>query len=119
MGGLGLIDPYIHMGVSHIVTLITHQWKRSPTGLLLDITLDGLALEMGLSSPWQQDQLRKGLSYVSVPSWIRDTMQFMVDYRISLHVEEQYFSPNCKNDCTIMEKVVGSVDKVSIMQSIN
>jgi hypothetical protein len=49
-GGLGIMDPYIHMGASHITALITHRWQGTPTGKLLDVTIDDLALEMGIAS---------------------------------------------------------------------
>jgi hypothetical protein len=115
MGGLGIIDPYLHMGVSHIATLITQRWKGSPTGVLLDITLDDLALEMGLPSPWQPAQLRKGLFYISTLSWIRHTMQFTLDFQITIHLEDQYFLPNRENDYTIMERASESIDKCSML----
>jgi hypothetical protein len=35
-GGLGIIDPYFHMGISHIVTMVTQRWKKSPTGHLIE-----------------------------------------------------------------------------------
>jgi hypothetical protein len=42
-GGLGILDPYFHMGVSHITTLLTHKWKGTPTGTLLEVAIDDFA----------------------------------------------------------------------------
>jgi hypothetical protein len=91
-GGLGLIDPYIHMGVSQVETLITNLWRDTPTGRLLAITLEDIALEMGLSSPWQEHSLRQGLTYASTKSWIHHVLQFTLEYNISLQLDGVLFT---------------------------
>jgi hypothetical protein len=75
MGSLGMIDPYIHMGVSQIETLVTNSWKGTLTGQLIAITLDDIALEMGLCNLWQLDSLCQGLLYSSTKSWICHILQ--------------------------------------------
>jgi hypothetical protein len=71
MGGLGLLDPYIHMGVSKIENFISNTWQKTPTGTLLEVTIDDLALELGLHTPWDQEQLYIGMLYARTHSWIR------------------------------------------------
>jgi hypothetical protein len=40
MGSLGVvIDPYIFMGTSQIENFVSNTWRKSPTGMLQEITL--------------------------------------------------------------------------------
>ena len=119
LGGLGIVDPYVHMGVSHIEALVTHHWKGTPTGKLLDIALDDLALELGLSHPWQQDQLKRGLPYASTSSWIKHTFQFALDHDIHIKIGNPQFTPNREHECTIMETALSSVGNVKMLKAIN
>lgn len=119
MGGLGVIDPFLHMGISQIITLATHTWKRSPTGQLLDTALDDLALEMGLPQPWRHDILSQGLQYTTKQTWIHHTFQFAVTHDIHLRLNEPSFTPNREGDKTIMELVIASVNNHSTIKAIN
>jgi hypothetical protein len=88
MGGLGLMDPYLRMGVEQVETFISNRWLKTPTGTLLDITLDDLVLEMGIQSPFSSlGILKKGLRYASTPSWIKHMLAFTVDNNISLQLK--------------------------------
>ena len=118
-GGLGLIDPYLHMGISQVETLITHLWKGTPTGRLIAISLEDIALEIGLSTLWKPDAIRQGLLYSSTNSWIRHVLQFTLDHNISIHLDGLLFPRYRSRDRTIMQLALQYTDKVSILRSIN
>jgi hypothetical protein len=119
-GGLGIIDLYLHMGVSRIEALVSHLWQRTPTGHLLEVVLDDLGLELGLSKdPWHPDQLSKSLQYTTAHTWIHHTLQFALDHNIFIHLQDPHLPPNREHDYTIMEKVLESIQDKKILQSIN
>jgi hypothetical protein len=117
-GGLGLMDPYIHMGVSHVTALITHRWQGTPTGKLLDMAIDDLVLEMGIAS-WQPEKVKKGLTYATSSTWIRHTFQFAIDNNIEIRLSDPHFFPRRRNENTIMEMVLAQVEKGKTLQAIN
>jgi hypothetical protein len=120
MGGLGLLDPYIHMGVSKIENFISNTWQRTPTGILQEIVLDDFALELGISSPWTVDRLRKGVLYAVTDSWIRYMVRFALEQKVNVSwVPYSMISPKRLNDSTIMDMAMASIDKASQLQAIN
>jgi Reverse transcriptase (RNA-dependent DNA polymerase). len=118
-GGFGMIDPYLHMGISQIETLITHLWKGTPTGKLLAISMDDIALEIGLSTLWTQEAIRKGLLYANTHSWIRHVLQFTLNLDISLHIDGVLFPRQRVQDRTIMQSALQYTSKVPHLRSIN
>lgn len=119
LGGLDLCDLYISMGVRQIETFISHTWAQTPTGKLLEITMDDFALEMGLASPWQHNRLETGLQYTTTPSWIRHMFQFSMANKIRIHREVQFFGKQRENDRLIMESATDWTRDVSCLKSIN
>jgi hypothetical protein len=101
------------------VWLVTHLWKGTPTGRLIAISLEDIALEIGLSTLWSPNAIRQGLLYSSTKSWIRHVLQFTLDYDISLHLEGTLFPRYRSLDRTIMQLALQHTNKVSILRSIN
>ena len=60
-GGLGMINPILHIRVSQIVNFISNTWQRTQWGILLEIVLDDFALEIGMVTPWTQHKVEKCL----------------------------------------------------------
>jgi hypothetical protein len=120
MGGLGIIDPYTHMGVSQITTFISNTWQQTPTGKLLETALDDLALELGLSTPWNTEYLKKGLKYATTPSWIQHLVRFSLEHEIKITwVTKELLQPIRENDNTIMESAMEYYTQATELQSIN
>ena len=120
MGGLGIVDPYIHMGVSQIENFITNTWKKTPTGLLQEITLEDFALELGLSMPWIQANLERGMTYATSKSWIRHMVKFALDHNITIDFQIAHLvQPKRKYDRTIMAGAMEYTRKASVLKSIN
>jgi hypothetical protein len=44
-------------------------WKDNPTGKLLEVTLDDVALDIGLGFPWKTGNLAQALAYISKHFW--------------------------------------------------
>jgi hypothetical protein len=120
MGGLGIIDPYIHMGVSHLENFVSNTWQQTPTGALLEMALDDFTMELGLSTPWTLERLHKGLGYVKTKSWFRHMVQFCVEQSIVVDFKIDHML-KCKRfrDRTIMDMAIEYSSNTSILQSIN
>ena len=58
-GGLGILDLYVFQGATQIASMVTHRWSSTPTGKLLDIAVQDLVLEMGVSSLSHPRTLKK------------------------------------------------------------
>lgn len=120
MGGLGIIDPNTYMGVSQIATFISNTWQKTPTGMLLEIALDDLALELGISTPWNQEYLKTSLTYATTSSWIHHMVQFSIEKDIKIDlVPNRLLQPNRENDRTIMESAMEHYSQATELQSIN
>lgn len=119
-GGLGIIDPYIYMGVSQVVTFISNVWQMTPTGLILEIVVDDFALEMGITMTWSADKPEKGLTYAITPScWIRHMIQFSLEQGIQINsLATNILHVPCTNDQTIMEVVMDYTEIAAFLQSI-
>lgn len=62
MGGLGLMDTYIQLGTRQIESFLTNTWQKTPTGMLIELAVDEIMLEMGVQSPIaSKATLKKGL----------------------------------------------------------
>jgi hypothetical protein len=120
MGGLGIVDPYIHMGVSQIENFISNTWQKTPTGILQEISLDDFALELGVAVPWTHEALQTGLKYAMTNSWIRHMVKFSLEFDIKIDFRTSHmFRPKRTQDKTIMDIARGYTDKASTLQSIN
>lgn len=119
-GGIGIVDPYIHMGTSQIATFHSNIWQQTPTGRLLEIAIDDLALELGLPIPWTTEHLVKGMKYASTTSWIRHMVRFSLDNDIQIDFGMKgMLLPNQRYDRMIMDIAVNQYDQGSTLQSIN
>jgi exonuclease III len=118
-GGLGLLDAYTHMGVSQVETLISHMWQKTPTGRLLEMALEDIALELGLVNTWQPTVLKRGLEYASTTTWIRHVLRFTVENNITLHIGRDYYHKLREHDQTIMENALEYSRNAQILKSIN
>jgi Reverse transcriptase (RNA-dependent DNA polymerase). len=120
MGGLGVIDPYVFMGTSQIENFVSNTWRKSPTGMLQEITLEDFALEMGLSMPWTTAKLQQGLLYATTHSWIRQLVQFTVSNAISIDYQLTHeLIPKRDRDKTIMEAAFEYKTHKPFLKSIN
>jgi hypothetical protein len=114
-----MLDPYIHMGVSQIETIVTQVWQGTPTGQLIALALDDIVLEMGLPNVWQQENLRLGLLYSSTTSWIRHVLQFALDNNITFEMDVIWFARRRQWDRAIMQAALQYTNHVATLQSIN
>jgi hypothetical protein len=120
MGGLGIVDPYIQMGVGKVVYFLSNTWQRTPTGILQEITLDDFTLELGLNMPWSKDLLKKGMKYVTGNTWIYDMVAFCTKQEIDIDFQHDAMPlQQRERDRTIMELALFYTDKVNILKSIN
>jgi hypothetical protein len=112
-GGLGILDLYVFQGATQIASMVTHQWSRTPTGKLIDIAVQDLVLEMGISSISHPPTLEKGLSYATTTSWIRHVAAFMSENAIYVTSKATTSSPPRKRSyyhgrsLTIYDKQTG------------
>jgi len=120
MGGLGLTDPYVQMGVRKLESFITNTWQKTPTGTLMEIAIDDLMLEIGMQSPFTSLRLlKKGLEYITTISWIRSMCTFMLEHDILVEMDDIRFKPQRLNDTTIMEKAITMTGHIPTLKSIN
>jgi hypothetical protein len=120
MGGLGLMDPYVHMGVRQVESLLTNTWLKTPTGILMEIALDDISMEMGLRSPFQSiTTLKKGLAYTVKSSWIHHLLTFTIENGIDIEMHTDILMPRREQDITIMEKAMIDINHVPTLKSIN
>jgi hypothetical protein len=95
-------------------------WLGTPTGLLLEIALDDIALELGLADTWSAASLTIGLVYAQTQSWIRNLLQFTVDNSIELILDRKLFSRRREYDKTItMEAAWEYSRKRNVLKAIN
>jgi hypothetical protein len=119
IGGLGILDPYIRMGTSQIETLITNTWLKTPTGILLEIALDDIILEMGVTTALTPTNIEVGLKYACTHSWIRHVLQFAVDFNIAVDLGPTTFQQPREYDNAIMESAIRYTSDKGILQSLN
>lgn len=120
-GGLGIIDPYLHMGASQVETLVSSIWEGTPTGRLLEIALEDIAMGIGLTNTWDLETLKKGLLYTTTPSWIRHLFAFTTSNNIEVQIGiPLYQQHRLRHDKTIMESALEYTSrKPMILKSIN
>jgi Endonuclease/Exonuclease/phosphatase family./Reverse transcriptase (RNA-dependent DNA polymerase). len=120
LGGLGILDPYVHMGVAKIASFLTNTWLQTPTGILMDTALDDILLEFGLASPLTRHKVQQGLLYATTPSWIRHMLSFTVEHEIYIALDTSHtISAKRQHDDTIMELALRYTTNKSGLQSIN
>jgi hypothetical protein len=119
-GGLGVIDLYTYMGASQIDNLIINTWKKTPTGVLQEIAIEDLAMEIGISTPWSPASLLRGLAYASTRSWIYNVVQFALQHDITIDFQlVGMISPKRQGDETIMEAAYAYTTDKQTLISIN
>ena len=120
MGGLGIADPHTYMGVSQLETFISNTWQKTPMGTLLEVAMNDLALELGLPTPWYQEQLHIGMLYARTHSWIHHMVQFTLEHDIKINFTTTgTLSSQQTHDRTIMEVAAVYHPQAVTLQSIN
>ena len=82
--GLGLNNPFITQGLSHVADVMDHQWKKTMTGHLITESLEHMRLEIGCNMDILMEKCEKYEALVLTKSWIQNTWQFMSQYGIQL-----------------------------------
>ena len=82
--GLGLKHPWCHQQLKHIYTLIGETANKTPTGLLIQASVESLRLEIGLPGtfrdvPWKQ------LKGILISTWLTDLFYFLGEHNLFLH----------------------------------
>jgi hypothetical protein len=119
MGGLDMMDPYLHMGVSQIESFVSNTWKQNPTGKLMEIALEDLELELGMYQPFDNHKLKIGLQFATTSSWIKHILTFMVEHGIHTTMGTPKWQPQRQRDRTIMDMALTSISHIPTLISIN
>jgi hypothetical protein len=109
------------MGVHQIEMVLTSRWLQNPTGILINISIEDLLLELGFSSlSLAPETIKVGLTYCTTSSWIKHVMSFMLDHNIQLDLgpNKEIAKPRC-SDTTIMETATAYTTHVPTLQAIN
>ena len=106
--GLGLKDIYLTQGISHIVEIIEHLWKKSITGHFITISLECLRLELGLNINILQSKYSNYQKLILTRSWIEQTWKFMEEQHISLDIDVPIFLLLRESDRNIMQAILNN-----------
>ena len=82
-GGLGLPDLFIRQGCMRVQTMVEHLWLQTPTGKLIKIAMEGLKLEVGISSTLFDRQFSVYGKGLNTSTWLSHTWEFMSEHDIS------------------------------------
>ena len=82
-GGLGLPDLFIRQGCMRVQTMVEHLWLKTPTGKLIKHSLEGLKLEVGISTSLFERQFAVYGKGLNTSTWLSHTWEFMSEHNIS------------------------------------
>jgi hypothetical protein len=117
-GGLGVMDLFYHQGTSQVASLVSNMWAQNPTGKLLTVAMEDIAMEMGLhqtTGRW----LKYGLTYSTTNSWIKHVLNFMEKNKIVIHNPILDLPAQRENDVTIMQCAIEWTTDSSTLRAIN
>jgi hypothetical protein len=99
--GLGILHPWYHQELIHLITLIEHTQKRTMTGQFILASFEQLRLEIGIpgfltSSSFQEFKV------MITPSWLTNLWDFLQRFGIELHDQAGQLLPQRTNDKFLM-----------------
>ena len=106
--GLGMPHPFIEQGIEQIKMILGHMSQpQTPTGQLLEISLEQAQVELGLPTPlWQADY--KKHNKLITETWVKSVWKFVSKFGIKLNTAETVRLPKLReNDRYIMEIAEG------------
>ena len=116
--GIGLKDMYLVQGLSHITSIIEHQWKDSITGFFIKSNLEQLRLEIGENGNIFHKNYDLHDQCLLTDSWIRHTWKFATENNIQINDNTTNIPDRRYNDSSIMATIRedGSYTRSEIQQ---
>lgn len=123
VGGVGLRDLYLVMGMLRIQYLLEHLWKDTPTSDLIRTNWENLSLEAGiLGSLFVANyEVLKSWLLVTTDSWVLSTLQFIRSEHISFSSDLNFptIEPKRIRDSSIMLGLSRVVDSAAALHRLN
>ena len=108
--GLGLDNLYVTMGMSQLVLLLDHTWKKSITGKLMRISMSSLKLELGLNGKLFSHDFQR-YHHLCTNCWMKHIWSFMCNNSIEIDDDIEDFHLLRENDCLLTEKLANAVNE--------
>ena len=119
LGGLGLPDLFLHMGVARVQKLVEHMWQSTPTTKLLACSVSNLLLEAGVSGNIFAQPFGPISAYLHSRSWLQHTLEFMDTYSITLRGSLPELKPRREHDIAIMTGFLEHIDDKRTLYMLN
>ena len=116
--GMGVLDLYLFMGTARTSMMIHHCWFNTPTGVLLQMCIEDLALDSGLYGLlWNQEF--KFSQWTVKRSIIFHACKFNHKHEIVIGVKHHSITKRRNNDRSIMVVASEHISKTSSLRAIN
>ena len=103
--GLGIMHPWYHQQLLHLIALFEHTQQQTMTGQLLITSYEQLRLEMG-TSRFMTDIQYKTMKDTVTKTWITDLWEFVDQFQIQIRDDVRQITTKRKHDKIIMDEFV-------------
>jgi hypothetical protein len=116
--GMGVLDLYLFMGTARTSMMIHHCWFNTPTGVLLQMCIEDLALDSGLYGLlWNQEF--KFSEWTVKHSIIFHACKFNHKHEIVIGIKHHSITKRRNNDRSIIAVASKHISKTSSLRAIN
>ena len=118
-GGYGIISLYHYQGASRTAALVEHCYRQTPTGRLISICIEDLALETGYFGLLWKMPFYNYCKWTSPHSCVFATCEYNYTNSIDINLHHHSLQPRRVRDKSIMAEVTKFFDSTSDLASIN
>jgi len=118
--GLSVPNLYTTMGTARTSLLIEHCWQKTPTGKLLQVSIENHVLDVGLFGPiWDNTRFASYSQWCSHHSWLYSVCAFNNEKEISLAIHHAQLHPKRMHDKPLMELAARFLSSTSDLRAFN
>jgi hypothetical protein len=103
--GFGVMHPWYHQQLLHIIALLEHTQQQTMTGQLLSTSYEQLRLEMGTSG-YMTDNKYSTMKDLVTKTWITDLWAFVDKFKIKIHDDIGKLRLQRTNDRFLMNEFI-------------
>jgi len=118
--GLAVPNLYTTMGTARTSLLIEHCWQKTPTGKLLQVSIENHVLDVGLFGYiWDNTRFASYSQWCSHHSWLYSVCAFNNEKEISLAIHHAQLHPKRVHDRPLMEVAAEFLTSSSDLRAFN
>ena len=103
--GFGVIHPWYHQQLTHLIVLMEHTQQNTITGQLLTTSFEQLRLEIGTSG-FLTDNPYKALQATTTKTWLSDLWEFAARFQIQIRDDLGQLQLQRQNDKFLMDEFI-------------